>query len=715
MRRASLLLLWAGCYESHVAPEVPEPIEPIEPPVDASFDARGPLECLRVEGRVRCRGAYRGFVLTRMRPIEGVETIPGIETAVAIDVSDDHGCAALESGEVACWGFNSLGQLGAPAEGAETELGAFHEEPVRVPNIDDAIDVAAGSLFSCALHAGGGVSCWGVDALVTVELERESYHLPRTDPKLSGVVQLEADGSVGAARTRDGRVLTFGSNGYEALAHLEEGELVGEARGFPREVIDVEVYGHMMVALDSDGDIWNWGIRMPVHTGPGATDAHGAELEPLGRVEGATELELVSPYQAALCATLGDGTISCRGADRFGELGRGHAGEPPESPFAIATRAPRSVELVMSHGRSYGLDRGGRVFTWGATPATARRDPAAPATPFEETVTGFAAGHRHGCAIAGGATRCWGQGPWLGHGSPYGSSVTVPVGLDADAIETSGLTTCAIADGGVHCWGDNEYGQARGGPGDDPLEPVRIALDARADAIAVGPKHACALAGDRVFCWGDGRRAQLGDERLEANRAPTEIASFRGATSIAVGTEFTCAVVAARVLCVGDRSNHAMGSETRCDARCMERIAARQIDARQAVSVPVEVPGTRGASAIHIANDDLCAWIGESSVCWGRELHAATEHPGRFVPAYDVRGGATGAMRCTLGERPFCVTRDGDEIEGALPRGPIDELRSTSVFACALAGGRLRCWGDGTDGELGDGGAYTTEPIELEF
>lgn len=88
----------------------------------------------------------------------GEESAPlGAVSSMALGPS--HVCVVESSdgspGPVLCWGDNRGGQAGQPD--TEETVGF----PTAVGGIDDAVQVAAGSAFSCALHADGTISCWG--------------------------------------------------------------------------------------------------------------------------------------------------------------------------------------------------------------------------------------------------------------------------------------------------------------------------------------------------------------------------------------------------------------------------------------------------------------------------------------------------------------------------------------------------------------------------
>lgn len=90
------------------------------------------------------------------------------EPATHLAVADDHACALLASGRVACWGREAhelLGQgPGAPVDCGPNPPSASipcASAPVLVDGLDDAIDLATGTGSTCARRASGRVVCWG--------------------------------------------------------------------------------------------------------------------------------------------------------------------------------------------------------------------------------------------------------------------------------------------------------------------------------------------------------------------------------------------------------------------------------------------------------------------------------------------------------------------------------------------------------------------------
>ena len=402
-----------------------------------------------------------------------------------------------------------------------------------------------------------------------------------------------------------------------------------------------------------------------------------------------------------VCALSEAGGARCWGSNDFGQLGDG-------------TKTQRSTPVDVS-----GLEAG---------------------------VAALAAGRQHTCALLeSGAVKCWGdnQAGQLGDGTTTGSSRPVAVtGLErgVTAIAAGDLFTCALTSrGGVKCWGDDEQ-QQLGGPGWYPhsVGPVDVAgLAGGAVAIAAGGGHACALTGSGgVKCWGENGSGELGRDPLPtpgfaASSGVVDVPGLGGgAVAITAGYSHNCALTAAgSVKCWGDNYFGQLGTGP-------IRMSA----------APIDVAGlSSGVAGIAAGTFHTCAWLKAGGLkCWGSDLGGRPVAPPADVTVLDE-----GVQAMAWGEDYSCALTDSDQVKcwgsntngvlgngsagegsvqpvgvqglsAALPTptpGPaltaaplalLPQPRSPLVmgdyWGCALTGkGGVQCWGDNTDGQLGDG------------
>jgi alpha-tubulin suppressor-like RCC1 family protein len=103
--------------------------------------------------------------------------LPPGRTAVKIACGGGHTCAILDEGSVVCWGEGSKGRLGnggrLSVTGGVNVCNVLNDgtcganlTPVNLGSGRRAVDIAAGSDWTCAVLDDGGVHCWGATATV---------------------------------------------------------------------------------------------------------------------------------------------------------------------------------------------------------------------------------------------------------------------------------------------------------------------------------------------------------------------------------------------------------------------------------------------------------------------------------------------------------------------------------------------------------------------
>lgn len=89
-------------------------------------------------------------------------TVLGVDDAVELATGQHFGCALRVGGSVSCWGDNRDGAVGIGS------LGASVLAPMEVVGLADAAEVTAGWTGVCARRETGELVCWGDNGFGTV-------------------------------------------------------------------------------------------------------------------------------------------------------------------------------------------------------------------------------------------------------------------------------------------------------------------------------------------------------------------------------------------------------------------------------------------------------------------------------------------------------------------------------------------------------------------
>lgn len=231
----------------------------------------------------------------------------------------------------------------------------------------------------------------------------------------------------------------------------------------------------------------------------------------------------------------------------------------------------------------------------------------------------------------------------------------------ATMVKIDGLyTVCALmSDTTVKCWGENYSGSLGDGSYYASTTPVVVRdssntiLTGVVDISARG--YPCALMNTgKVMCWGG-----------SFGYTASEVSGITTATHVAAGSGHACAVLADKTaVCWGQNSYGQLGNGNTGSG-----------------NTPIPVTGLTNVVAMTTGSIHTCALLVDTTVkCWG------------YNTSGELGDGSNGY-------NPLPVS-----VGGGLTN--VVSISASSSKTCALIGdGSVKCWGDGSYGQMGDGSA----------
>lgn len=209
----------------------------------------------------------------RFAPVPVIGLSSGV---VAIEVGDDGTCAILDDGAVRCWGYGFDGQLG------DDHAEDWSAVPVDVIGIDDAVQLALGGQFACALLGTGKVKCWG------------------------------------------------GADFGEFGPGVTSSPVPIEIPNIPADIVSIRAGFYHTCALTSSEEVWCWGGNSEAQLGVSGW------ITP-ARVDALPPARAIGAGYAHSCALTTQGQIYCWGRNFDGQIGNG---TQQQAPFPALVEEP---------------------------------------------------------------------------------------------------------------------------------------------------------------------------------------------------------------------------------------------------------------------------------------------------------------------------------------------------------------------------------------
>ncbi len=262
-----------------------------------------------------------------------------------------HTCALLTNGKVACWGENNEGQLGTGNRN-DSEVPVLVDGGALSSKV--VTQIATGTNHTCALIAGGTVSCWGwnfAGELGIGNTERSEVPVLVAGGALTGeiVTEITTGSSFTCALIAGGTVSCWGENNSGQLGTGDENDsnipvLVDGGSLAGKRVIELGVGTAHACALLSDGTVSCWGRNRYGQLGIGNNTKKNL---PTSSDRGALNLRTVTQITLGsyhTCALVADGSLVCWGFNRSGQLGRGNNSNTNAAVAVVWPKRATAVE-----------------------------------------------------------------------------------------------------------------------------------------------------------------------------------------------------------------------------------------------------------------------------------------------------------------------------------------------------------------------------------
>lgn len=282
-------------------------------------------------------------------------------------------------------------------------------------------------------------------------------------------------------------------------------------------------------------------------------------------------------------------------------------------------------------------------------------------------------GYDFSCGLSyAGEVKCWGMNTkgQLGDGTTALHDLPAPVagGDYFTMLSVANGSACAITTMGVlKCWGDNFSGNLGDGTTALKTSPTIIDAGVSYNQISAGATHTCGITNTgQLKCWGTNTFGKLGTGNVTNYYTPTLIDSGTTYALVSVGSQHTCGVTTGGVLkCWGGADFGTVGNGMTSGN----------------VTSPTMIDSGTSYMTVAAGEQMTCGLTSTGTIkCWGLNSNGRLG-VGTLTTAISV---------------PTLVNMPAEASTASV-------ISTGSGTTCAIAAGngKLWCWGEGMEGELG--------------
>ena len=308
---------------------------------------------------------------TKKRAFLPQEAAVGLDgnAVIAIDCGNENALFLLEDGTVWTCGPNNYGQQGT------AEAGSYVYEPIRIPGLENIVQISSGWGHCMARDAEGHVYAWGRNTGGQVGNGTTKNVQTPCLLSLEGIVDIECGGKFSLAVDNLGRLWGWGENDQGQLMDTGRKAKVTEpmlmSTDFP--IREIACGGSTAYALSEDGTVYAWGRNDFWQLGIKKGNSSKVPV----RVELPEKLVIsdVLAYNTHATALTEDGGYWTWGMTRCGQLGNGkHPSKSLPTDCEIGAKVllasmGSSGSYIMKEDGTVWADGYGEVGQTGAYPA----------------------------------------------------------------------------------------------------------------------------------------------------------------------------------------------------------------------------------------------------------------------------------------------------------------------------------------------------------
>jgi alpha-tubulin suppressor-like RCC1 family protein len=609
-----------------------------------------------------------------------------------------HSCAltaasATPANAIKCWGNNSSGQVG------DTTM----IQKLLPTTVDVGVNYAlitAGAYHTCGVTTaanlpGKALKCWGFNASGQIGDGTQSS---TSTPLIidSGVTYASVSGGLyhtcgitSSTAPIPNALKCWGDNSYYEL-----GDGTQSLRLLPTAInaaisytqVSSGAYGTCARTTAGSGSALHcWGTNNASQIGDGTNRPRSTPTV----IAAGQVFSAVTSGLSQTCALHATGTLNCWGANTKGQLAQSVTS--PSSfllPQQVDTGAGY-LQIANGSGYSCGITSSGALKCWGLntygqlgngsiinSAAPILIDPSV-------AYSKVGLGQSHSCGITtAGTLKCWGDGTYgqLGNGT-YGAGTTPAVidpGTSYSQISLGTIHTCGVTTTGVlKCWGYNTNGGVGNGVTTLNTTPVVIDSGVSYSQISLGSYHSCGITSTGILkCWGYNVNSQIGNGTVTQSTTPVVIDSGVSYSQIGLGTSHTCGITTAGALkCWGLNTNGQLGNNSTVIS-----------------STPFLIDSGTNYSQVVSGSNHTCGITTAGALkCWG--------------------GNAQGQLGNNSTSQSLSpITIDSGVTYTKLSPMPTATHTCAITSATATPANTLKCWGDNSNSQIGQGQPRTDLP-----